>query len=53
MIFARAKGIGVASNTYAEIEAIKEALEYIQRKELKDVTVEMDSLTLKRMIDRL
>ncbi|KAH0657705.1 hypothetical protein KY289_026453 [Solanum tuberosum] len=52
LIYAAARGIGIATNTEAKSMAIKEALGFCQSINLKEVTIETDSLTLKMMIER-
>jgi len=52
LIYATARGIGIATNTEAKAMAIKEALRFCQSFNLKGVTIETDSLTLKMMIER-
>ncbi|WMV18240.1 hypothetical protein MTR67_011625 [Solanum verrucosum] len=51
LIYARAKGIGIATNMEAEALALLEAVWYCQQKDLKEPIIETDSLVLKRMVD--
>uniref|UniRef100_M1BF38 RNase H family protein n=1 Tax=Solanum tuberosum TaxID=4113 RepID=M1BF38_SOLTU len=48
--YARAKRIGITTNTEAEVLAIHEALEYNYCNDLMGITIETDSLSLKKMI---
>ncbi|WMV42196.1 hypothetical protein MTR67_035581 [Solanum verrucosum] len=52
LIYVAARGIGIATNTEAKYMAIKKALGFWQSINLKEVTIETDSLTLKMMIER-
>ncbi|KAK4739460.1 hypothetical protein R3W88_003157 [Solanum pinnatisectum] len=51
LIYARAKGIGIATNMEAEALALLEAVWYCQEKDLKEPIIETDSLVLKKMVD--
>lgn len=53
LVYAKAKGLGVTSNTQAEMEAIKEALQYLPDKEFKEVVIETNSLVLMQMINNI
>ncbi|KAH0663665.1 hypothetical protein KY285_028649 [Solanum tuberosum] len=46
LVYARAAGLGNTTNTEAELMAIYEALEYCLGRQLKEVTIETDSLSL-------
>lgn len=52
LVYARAKGLGIATNTEVETTAIKEALEYCQGKSFSNFILEKDSLSLKQMIHK-
>ncbi|KAH0648235.1 hypothetical protein KY285_033483 [Solanum tuberosum] len=52
LLYAKAKGIGVTTNTEAESIAILEALQYCMGKDLTGVMVETYSLSLKKMIEK-
>lgn len=52
LIYARAKGLGVTTNTQEEMKAIKETLHYMQEKAFNKVTIKTDSLVLMRMINK-
>ncbi|KAF3632412.1 hypothetical protein FXO38_26175 [Capsicum annuum] len=53
VIYARAKGLGVTTNTLAESLAIKEALKYCYENNFKEFILETDSLSLKQIILQL
>lgn len=50
LIYARAKGLGVSTNTEEESLAIKQALEYCYEENIIDFIIEINSLSLKKMI---
>lgn len=52
MIYAVGKGIGVASNTYGETLAIKEAFKFFLCYNSKKMMIKIDFLALKKMIKR-
>lgn len=49
-MYARAKGLGLGTNTEVESIAIKEDLEYYYEKHFTNFIIETDSLSLKQMI---
>ncbi|KAH0712315.1 hypothetical protein KY285_007875 [Solanum tuberosum] len=52
LIYATARGIGITTNTEAETMAIKEVLGFCESLNLKGATIETNSFTLKKMIER-
>ncbi|XP_049388482.1 uncharacterized protein LOC125852843 [Solanum stenotomum] len=48
--YARAKGIGITTNTEVEVLAIHKVLEYSYYNDLRGITIETDSLSLKKML---
>ncbi|KAK6777808.1 hypothetical protein RDI58_024526 [Solanum bulbocastanum] len=52
LIYAKARGIKIGTNTEAEVYAIKEALEFCLTLQVQGITMETDSLALKRMIEK-
>lgn len=52
LIYAKARGIGIGTNTEAEVYVIKEALEFCLTLHVQGITMETDSLTLERMIEK-
>lgn len=52
LIYAKARGIRIGTNTEAEVYVIKEALEFCLTLHVQGITMETDSLTLKRMIEK-
>ncbi|KAH0669679.1 hypothetical protein KY289_024172 [Solanum tuberosum] len=52
LIYAKARGIRIGTNTEAEVHAIKEALEFYLTLHVQGITMKTYSLTLKRMIEK-
>lgn len=52
LVFAKVKGLGETTNIEVEVVAIRKALIYYREQNLMGITMETDSLTLKKMINR-
>ncbi|KAH0757310.1 hypothetical protein KY290_020803 [Solanum tuberosum] len=52
LLFAKSRGIGIATNMEAECLAILDAIRNCKERELYDVLIEIDSLSLKKIIQQ-